>query len=389
MGGFFGGYVGPALTAATNVAGAYQGAEADATKAKTAQIAQQISLLRQQHNDEITNALHTAQTSKASAGAEALLNPKDDWEKVDTTAGIMLRNKRTGEAKPFTDPSTNQPYESPEKTTPPTATTKGYVKRDGTFMLGPDGQPLMPPSTTPTNIFTPGVSATGTPTIFTGHNKGDPSLTDTGVGKPQTLRIESATNTAAKARLEAAVSEMNNAHTGMAEYENALASGKASIHGLEQIVGRAGAAFTHDDPASIAIQSATLSALNRSNPDLARYIRRALSFAEGESMISQRPSDFRTKMSAFLSQAASGASPEMIHDIQSRRTSILTPLNNTVKPSVAPAHAPAVPAGQKTGNVDLGAPSAPNAGALWDAAVKLHGEAKVLAEYGPRPQGEE
>lgn len=147
---------------------------------------------------------------------------------------------------------------------------------------------------------------------------------------PSKPRAETAMNIAADARLKAAVSEMNNAHNGMADYESHLANGTANINGLQQFAGRVANSFTHDDPVSMAAQSAALNTLNNTNPDLARYIRRGLSFAEGESMISQRPSDFRTKMSAFLSQAASGASPEMIHDIQTRRSSILTPLTGAV-----------------------------------------------------------
>jgi hypothetical protein len=144
---------------------------------------------------------------------------------------------------------------------------------------------------------------------------------------------------------------MNNAHKGMEEYENALRNGTANINGLQQFASRVANSFTHDDPVSMTIQSGALATLNRTNPELARYIRRALSFAEGESMISQRPSDFRTKMSAFLSAAASGASPEMIHDIEQRRTSILDPLNRTVQPGPTKASAPS------SGDVDLRQPA--------------------------------
>jgi hypothetical protein len=178
-------------------------------------------------------------------------------------------------------------------------------------------------------------------------------------GKP---KAENAMNTAASARLHAAVSEMNNAHAGMDAFEQGLASGRISINGLEQFLGATGNSFTHDDPASRAIQSAALSVLNRTNPELARYIRRGLSFAEGESMISQRPSDFRTKMTAFLSQASSGASPEMIADIQSRRKAILDPLNATVQPTPARGGPPGRGTVQPQqgnaphGNVNLGPP---------------------------------
>lgn len=145
--------------------------------------------------------------------------------------------------------------------------------------------------------------------------------------KPPLTRIESATQDAARKRMSAAVSEMNNAHTGLTAYEERLRNGTASISGLEQFGGRIANTFTHDDPASMAIQATALTALNKVNPELARYIRRSLSFAEGESMISQRPSDYRTKLSAFLSGASAGADAGMIDDIQSRRNSIMTPLN--------------------------------------------------------------
>jgi hypothetical protein len=88
----FGGYVGPGLTAATNAVGSYEGAEADATKQKTAQIAQQIALLRQSHNDEITNALHLAQAGAADARGQHYLNPtatpKRTPEKFTVDGGV-------------------------------------------------------------------------------------------------------------------------------------------------------------------------------------------------------------------------------------------------------------------------------------------------------------
>lgn len=189
------------------------------------------------------------------------------------------------------------------------------------------------PSTEPQQSFTPVTLGGGPdqPATVKAFNTRSGKLGETlGEAKPPTTRIESAINTSAKARLEAAVSEMNNAHGGMGEYEEKLKAGTANINGLAQFAGRVANSFTHDDPLSMTIQSTALATLNKANPELARYIRRALSFAEGESMVSQRPSDFRTKMAAFLSAAASGASPEMIGDIQSRRTSILDPLNRTV-----------------------------------------------------------
>jgi hypothetical protein len=152
-----------------------------------------------------------------------------------------------------------------------------------------------------------------------------------GQSAPQKPRIQNATDLAASARLNAAVAEMGNAHDSMAEYERKLASGEVQIGNAAQLIGRIANTFTHDDPVSQLAQSQALATLNKTNPELARYIRQGLSFAEGESMISQRPSDFRTKMSAFLALAASGASPDMIADIERRRDRILAPLRETTQ----------------------------------------------------------
>ena len=173
---------------------------------------------------------------------------------------------------------------------------------------------------------------------------------DTFQGAPKGA-TQTAQNAAAEALLRSSVSEMHNAHSFMKDYENELASGTKSINGLSQFMGGVGNAFTHDDPASRAIQNTALTVLNKMNPDLARYIRRGLSFAEGEAGISKRPSDFRTKMAAFLSTAASGASPDMIHDIQGRRTSILNPLQDVVANMGTKTSTPSIPSG-KTPHLD-------------------------------------
>lgn len=152
-------------------------------------------------------------------------------------------------------------------------------------------------------------------------------------GAPKTTGTQNAQQLAADALLRSSASEMTKSDAQMKEYEKGLSDGSVSINGLSQFLGGLGNAFTHDDPASRAIQNTALTTLNTVNPDLARYIRRGLSFAEGEAGISKRPSDFRTKMATFLSTAASGATPGMISDIQSRRSSILDPINSVLKGS--------------------------------------------------------
>ncbi len=57
------GLLGPGLTAATQIAGGYQNAQANAATEQQKAIVQQIALLRQQHEDEISNALKQSQTN--------------------------------------------------------------------------------------------------------------------------------------------------------------------------------------------------------------------------------------------------------------------------------------------------------------------------------------
>ena len=64
---FLGGMISPALTVATQAAGAYQGASANAIQTQRQQIMQALMFAREAHTAEITNALHTAQAGLAGA----------------------------------------------------------------------------------------------------------------------------------------------------------------------------------------------------------------------------------------------------------------------------------------------------------------------------------
>lgn len=289
---------------------------------------------RQSEQDDLARMVKESQMRLDDARTKALGIQKPN-RTYDSARGAMI-DQDTGEARPVT----GLPDRPAATETPHTVNAQeGIMQWDAaTRSFKPTGLHPVPPQA-PQASFTPitvaGADQNAPPVVRPFNTRTGQAGAPIAESKPGATRIESAMNTAAKARLEAAVSEMNNAHAGMAAYEQELKAGTANINGLQQFAGRVANSFTHDDPLSMTIQSGALAALNRTNPKLARYIRRALSFAEGESMISQRPSDFRTKMAAFLSAAASGASPEMIADIESRRTSILNPLNATVTPSHA------------------------------------------------------
>lgn len=333
--GALGGLISPGLTAATEGAGGYLQGQQQGQDRATKSLMSTLELLRQQKEDEEKKTLQSAQignyNSEVSHRAAQDRAQAEGKPFYDSVRGVMIYPHGSADLAPqgglpvaqtdaLRTPTVRRLDLPPRPVTPrnidpnsdagiaaATKKAEGAAKAAATYGVeqttGPEGTPVFS-----RRIDAPGQQA------------------------KTTTRVESATNTAAQARLEAAVSEMNNAHSNMSKYEARLANGTAKINAGAQVLGRVANAFTHDDPLSQLTQSGALSALNKTDPDLARYIRRGLSFAEGESMISQRPSDFRTKMAAFLSQAGSNASPEMIADIQGRRNSILTPLNGVVKP---------------------------------------------------------
>lgn len=383
MSGLLGGWLSPALTALTQTVGGYEQGKVlmDKQQRQEALLARQAE--RTQKNDEVMNVLRAAQTGEAEARARAVLSakPKRTAEKFMTGGKAVqgsvdesgtyydAAGNPVTEAAPFAAPSAPIPgtpeWKAMEIERAKIAAQYGYhappqASYTPVTLGGENGQPpVIKPFNTRTGEVGPVV----------------------GTAKPAVTRVESAMNVASNARLTAAVSEMNNAHDNMDQYEAELASGQANINGLQQFLAATGSSFSHDDPASRLVQTQALALLNSSNPELARYIRRGLSFAEGESMVSNRPSDFRTKMSQFLSTAASGASPDMIQDIQSRRKALLDPLNAAVSnrgstTGTPVAHVPAAAAGSR---------AAKPPSQLWDEAVAKYGEATVLQQFGPRP----
>ena len=62
-----------------------------------------------------------------------------------------------------------------------------------------------------------------------------------------------------------------------------------------------------------------LERLNKTNPDYANYLQAAAQWALEESLLSNRPSDFRTKMDEFISAVKPGAKTQSIHDLWKSR----------------------------------------------------------------------
>lgn len=324
-------WLSPALTVASGAYGAQQQAEA---KGKDAQSSAQLTALRLKHQQQQDDALQQLR-AKQMANLDSEIAHRDRPQ-YDPTRGAMI-DPVNGVATKIEGLPDREPAPREASMIPGTPEwehaerRKAEINRDYGYHPASTQQEPM--------VLVQDESNPDGPGIYT------PRSQASGQHAPQKPKAENAMNVAANARLQAAVSEMTNADQSMQQFERELASGQRTINAPAQVLQRLANSFTHDDPLSMLAQSSSLAMLNRTDPELARYIRRGLSFAEGESMISQRPSDFRTKMASFLSTAASGATPELIGDIQSRRSAIMTPLHEVVRP--AHAAPPASPGAAK------------------------------------------
>ena len=116
-------------------------------------------------------------------------------------------------------------------------------------------------------------------------------------------------------------------HQAMAPFEAAASKDPSKFTGFEQFQTQ----FANDFAAgkitnlSAAERSAALVNLNKTNPDLAQYIRSGLYYAFGENELQQRPSDFRTKMSDYLATIGPAMNPAQIGQVSSMREESMKP----------------------------------------------------------------
>jgi hypothetical protein len=182
-------------------------------------------------------------------------------------------------------------------------------------------------------------------------------------------------------RTIAAINGLHNAHQGMTGYEEKVRNKTASFDGMDYWKNTVAQMYDAHGIKDKAIHATVMANLGKSNPDLANYIQNAEMWALEESSIpGSRPSDFRTKLDAFVSSLKPNASDEMINSIQRGRSSRMEGYDASV---------PALKAQlARIGGAGAGQPSThtgSRAQQLWDAAVVKYGEAKVLHDFGPRP----
>jgi len=177
MGSILAGLISPALTVATQAAGAYQGAESQAGQAKQQEIMQALSLRRQMHQQDIEDALHTAQTNNYIAQDNARQAAASKGDKLTAVRVALMR--RNPEFADYSDDELAGLASDP--TTFQQAT--GFGRSSGQFLRGTDanGNPVYgygdrsTGAVTPTNFGAPPIrpaSASGgmSPYSETMHN---------------------------------------------------------------------------------------------------------------------------------------------------------------------------------------------------------------------------
>lgn len=119
------------------------------------------------------------------------------------------------------------------------------------------------------------------------------------------------------ARTSGAITEMDQAHQNMLPFEESVRTGKANYNGVDYFQGQMAKMYDAHGKIDQVIHAATFSNLNKTNPDLANYLRNAEAWALADGALSGRTSDFRTRMDAFVS--AIGPNPGQSHIDQTQR----------------------------------------------------------------------
>ena len=171
------------------------------------------------------------------------------------------------------------------------------------------------------------------------------------------------------ARQYAAIAGMDNADAAMKPFEDAVQSGTANYTGLDYYKGMWSKMYDasgHIDPA---VHASVYARLNQENPVLANYLASAEQWALEDSQLSGRPSDFRTKLDAYISAIGPNAQKSTIAQRQDFRRTRLKALAD-----VSPA---------MKAMLDRAAGSDPNAGGGIPMPTEQTGAGVAPASSGP------
>lgn len=295
-------FLSPALTTATQAAGAYQGAHAQSAKDQQQAVIQKLILQRQQHEQEIKDALTRAQTGEVNARV-------GDIGSQQALRGVQSQEGQYKLDHPTLDP--NSPDVLGRKQQLSIEENQQKIKDEKQYGYHPPvfGSYEKVDST----------DADGNP-IVSVLDKHTGSVTPTSTkGKPLPVKSGGAAADRTQAQLETASGQATLADQGMSAYEEKVLAGKASLNPLSMQLARS----------ALSGSTSAEFTLNNINPELASYVRFAKQVATAERMITPRGgSNAMTQAEALLSGAGSGGTPEQIKNARAYRAALIHGLSS-------------------------------------------------------------
>lgn len=321
--GFLDGLLSPALTVATQAAGAYQGAQTQADIERQKQAIQAVTLQRQQHESEINNALHQAQatlaganTIKAQRDANTLrLGDPGYAGAMGAVAGAQAMGKLPADlelavTKGKIDRATAEAIQRMRSNTSIQVANIGQAGEDRRF------KPF---------TFLQSVGADGNPVYATGNGQ-------SGQITPTNVRAKAATGGGVgggamaergAAQIGVARAQAEQANSDMIEIEDGIASGKIHIDPAGFYLAQKAMA------AKPGAATAAETALNTSYPDLARYVRAARAISVAERLITPRGgSNAMTAQEAALSGVGPGGDKKQVQQARNYRHALIIGLRS-------------------------------------------------------------
>lgn len=373
---------GNALPYATNVAAQDQATQAIGQQQKMQFALQALLLQRQQHEQQIQDALRQAQTGQANARArfygEVPLTYRTDAN--GNVVGLPSKMPMDGSAPPpSTQPGVGQPGSGPP--TPPPPPTVAPLSTGVTQAVK---QPNIDPSS-PAGIAAANTKAQNAAKARAQY--APPGGANGGMGMGGIGGL---------ARTSAGITEMNQADQMMTPFEEAAKAGTANYTGLDYFKGLMTKMYDAHGMVNQAVHTAAFNNLDQVNPQLSNYLKAGEAWALADGTISGRTSDFRTKLDAFVSSIGPNANPSQIVNTQTMRHTRLAELQK-FQPAMEAAANRFLPAGQAPSTpAPPPVASAPPPSPLlqkYNAAVahlKAQGksQAQIDATLGPQPPGE-
>lgn len=257
-------------------------------------------------------------------------------------------------------------------------------------------------NTPATNVITSGTNDEGKNVIVTGKNKGNPDLKVTGIGKPETGGLGGLTRGLGPGGVIgagsglASIEEMDKANPNMKKFEQGLLGNvpTSQLGALDRFRSKLAEDIRTHGMISAATATEAERELALTNPALATYGRNLKQWVIGDLNTSRGATDERQRLDMAVSGLAiplSSMSPAdratYLNQTWEGRDARLAGLKRGGAAASAILDRVAGQAGGGRGATPGGGGSSSGSPQqqLWDAAVKLHGEAKVLKEYGPRP----